>query len=344
MEPTSSRQYRASTNGTLPSPELVAEDVWAVASPIPEGQIPYTLTYVLRGNDHELTLIDPGWNTDHNFHVLQASLAQLGFNLDQVASTISTHYHPDHLGIADRIRQHTGAHLSISTVEQEVIAYEATATEEMRANYAKTLERWAVPKNRRPELIASFDRPSLTGVVTADQLVSDGQKIQIGAHRLVAITTPGHTSGHMCLVDADRKIIFTGDHVLPAIFSGVGLGSLPGTAPLADYLTSLERLERFDGLQALPGHEYRFTGLHQRRTAIAMHHLKRTKEVQQLEPALGDSPTWNYAEKMSWTVGWGNLHNFMLHSALQQVDMHRDLIATGAAGALFESHFPNDKK
>jgi glyoxylase-like metal-dependent hydrolase (beta-lactamase superfamily II) len=121
--PLSPAQFEASHDSRRPASEIVADGVWAIASPIPEGQIPYTLTYVLKTGQDELVLIDPGWDTDENFSTLDNSLRGLGCRLEHVTATISTHFHPDHLGIAERLRDAVGAKVMLSATEQDVLRH-----------------------------------------------------------------------------------------------------------------------------------------------------------------------------------------------------------------------------
>lgn len=44
-------------------------------------------------------------------------------------------------------------------------------------------------------------------------LVSDGEKINVGKFSLEIMHTPGHTSGSMCVICPDEKVIFSGDTI-----------------------------------------------------------------------------------------------------------------------------------
>lgn len=306
-------------------PAQLAPDVWQVSSPIPEGQLTHTLTYVLRGSAGELHLVDPGWGSDENLAALEASLGELGFRLGDVTTVVATHHHPDHLGIAARVRQLTGARVVMSATEAEVLRLQLSPEAGDRAVYEGRLDAWGVPHNRRPELREQYDRPAWLEPTEPDRAVVDGELLELGGHDLRVVLTPGHTSGHLCLVDDARGLIYTGDHVLPHIFAGVGIGVLPGTRPLADYLASLRILEPYDGLRVLPGHGQVFSGLGERRRTIARHHLRRTQEVHGLLDSLGDAPVWEYTRSMTWTGGWEGLQGFWLHSALNQTQMHLEV-------------------
>lgn len=315
--------------GATPAPVRIAADVWQVFSPIPEGTIDNTLTYVLVDSGGRIHLVDPGWGSDHNLAQLERSLAAIGFGLADVASVIATHHHPDHLGIAGRLREISGARVIMSTIEFAVLERQLAPETRDRAAYEAMLDSWAVPAERRPELRAQFDRPAWLEPVVPDLGVAEADVLALDGHDLLVVATPGHTGGHICLVDDRRGLIYTGDHVLPQIYAGVGIGSLAGAHPLADYVDSLARLAPWDELTVLPGHEHTFTGLRQRRQDIARHHLRRTEEVLALTHRLGDAPVWEYARQMTWTSGWDGLINFWLHSALTQTSMHLDVVRSG---------------
>ncbi len=92
---------------------------------------------------------------------------------------------------------------------------------------------------------------ALPDVREPDVLLDDGDPVEGTPWRVVL--TPGHTPGHICLVDVDGRMLFSGDHVLPTVFPGLGLGARIGGNPLAEYLDSLERLQPYDAFQVVPG-------------------------------------------------------------------------------------------
>lgn len=249
-----------------------------------------------------------------------------------VSTIVVTHHHPDHLGLAGRLRSVSGARVVLSAVEHRVLAAAASeAAAEDSGSYCDVLDRWGVPIDRRAELIEAFTAPSMIEYLAPDDEVADGDVLTLGGRDLAVIATPGHTSGHMCLADRERRMLFTGDHVLPRIYSGVGMGILDDDEPLADMLESLERLAEFDDCQVLPGHEFRFIGLGARRAQIAAHHLRRTRVVATLLDEIGDGSVWEWSMRLPRTASWESLRGFRLHSALRQAEMHRDLVRSGRA-------------
>lgn len=326
----SATQIDAWDAGRQPAPELVAPDVWALSVPIPAGTIPHTLCYALLGDDG-VHLIDPGWNDPESIAALADGLTFIGRALEDVRTVVATHFHPDHLGSADALRDRVGAKVVFSAVEQAVLRQETAPTASDLDLYRAQLREWGVPSEVWDDLIGSFDRPALVTTDGPDLAVADGALLDLSGHTLRVIATPGHTDGHICLVDESRRLLYSGDHVLPRIYPGIGIGTLPGSHPLGDYFDSLDLLEPFDDFTVLPGHEYRFAGLSARREQLLAHHLRRTAEVMDLLDELGDAPVWEYARRLTWTAGWSGLTGFWLHSALRQTALHRDYATSGLA-------------
>ena len=314
----------------LPRPRRIANDVWAIAAPIPDGP-PYTLSYVLRGPDG-LHIIDAGWDSDSNRDSLISSLELLGESVDNIRTVFATHHHPDHLGLATHLRETVGARVVLGRVERAVLAEVVSPGYRDPGDYATALASWSVPLDRRPELVeAMIDSRTMIVDIEPDQLLDDGETIDLGGHRLTTVATPGHTDGHLCLVDLERRLLYTGDHVLPRINPGIGLGTLGDREPLEDMLDSLDALAPYDGFLVLPGHDEPFDDLAARRVALMRHHLRRTREVLDLLPDLGDSPVWDYASRLTWTAGFESLRGFFLHSALSQTERHLRLARSGRA-------------
>lgn len=329
VRPTSAAQFAALHARELPPPERVARNVWAIAAPIPEGGVRYTLSYVLVSADSAFHLLDPGWDSARNLDALRHSLRTIGLSLDGLSTIIATHHHPDHLGIAGTLRDITGAKVVLSLAERAVLTHQLGPWRRDREAYDRVLDGWGVPAGRRAELRASFKRAPLFADIEPDLLLEDGDVLELDGHRLTALSTPGHTGGHLCFVDHKRQVVYGGDHVLPQIYSGVGLGVLPGAEPLPDFLTSLQMMHRFEDYEVLPGHEYRFRGLAARVDAIAAHHLRRTRTVAALRAELGSATVWDYAQRLRWTPSRDRLEGFYLNSALRQTEMHLNLARSG---------------
>jgi glyoxylase-like metal-dependent hydrolase (beta-lactamase superfamily II) len=88
----------------------------------------------------------------------------------------------------------------------------------------------------------------------ADITVSDGDTITIGNVSLKVIHTPGHSRGHICLYDEDRKILFSGDQVLGSGTPYVGKWPDGSNGDMSDYINSLRKLKELDMNLILSSH------------------------------------------------------------------------------------------
>ncbi len=303
----------------MPRVETVRDGVFAIAIPLGHPRLPSAFSYAVEDAAGGILLVDAGGLTTEHLGALVAGLASVGHSLDEVASVTVTHLHPDHLGLAERIRTRTGARIGLHRVEQASVLSPPAALGEQ-------LDEWGVPEDRRAELV---DRPSPVDPVAADVLLDDGDLLDIPGRNLTVVHTPGHTAGSICIVDDAERILFTGDHLLPDQFPGIGVDSSPSGNPIRDYLHSLERIAAFEHHEALPGHGWRFTGIRARAEVTRAHHARRTSEV---AAALAEDPTrslWQLASGLTWSAGWQNLASFYLRSALMQTAWHRELVLEG---------------
>ncbi len=322
IEATSAAQFAATTDGGVPPLERIAADTWVVALPLPDagsGTVPYTLCYLLLDTSGSVHLIDPGWGSDESTVRVRAALDELGN--PPVASVIATHLHPDHLGLAARLHEDFGARIVMSEREQVALEVMLEGANGPELSFA----RWGVPADQEPVMPKRGDR--VIEAVSADVLVSHGDRLDVPGRDIRVVLTPGHTPGHICLHDELQGLVFTGDHVLPTVHPGLGLGGPTDRSPIAEYFESLDRIRVFDGDEVLPGHGYRFRGLEERVAATEAHHRKRAAEVAAVLAELPGASVWEVASRVRWTAGWENLQGFLRISALAQTEMHMRYLA-----------------
>lgn len=302
---------------------MIADGIWSLSVPI--GAPPHdAIFYAIEDSGGALHLIDAGWPSEANWEALRSQLAGIGSSVERVASVTVTHMHPDHIGLAERIRAVSGAEVRMHTVEQ------AALDNAVANGYpVPDFEAWGVPSEQIASLTQVATQRSAVAV-TANTLLSDGDVLDIPGRTVHVIHTPGHTSGHIVLREAEGKHLFTGDHVLPAIFPGIGVGGY-SPDPLGDYIRSLERVEVFDDHDVLPGHGAPFRGLAERCARIRAHQLTRSDEVATILKQTPDATVWQTASRVGWSDGWAGLRGFHLISALAQTHMRMTFARTDPA-------------
>ena len=82
------------------------------------------------------------------------------------------------------------------------------------------------------------------------KLLVDNDIIDIGSRKIKVLHTPGHSPGHICLLDEDRGYLFTGD----LIYLGTLYAFYPSTNPL-QFKQSVDRISHLSNIQKiLPSH------------------------------------------------------------------------------------------
>jgi glyoxylase-like metal-dependent hydrolase (beta-lactamase superfamily II) len=89
------------------------------------------------------------------------------------------------------------------------------------------------------------------GGCTPGRLLRDGDEIMLGDARWVALHTPGHAVGHICVYHADSGAIVLGDMV--ASEGTIVIATADG-GDMATYLEQLRRLEALAPKLGLPAH------------------------------------------------------------------------------------------
>jgi len=337
VQPTSQAQFDDAMADRVPAPDEVRPGIWSIPLPMQQPGNPFSLCYLIAGDDGSLHLIDTGYDGDENWALFRRALDGFGLALDDIASVFVTHLHPDHLGMTERLRA-VGARIGMLRREQRGLAAVAAGG---LTPPAGLLEGWGVPPERMAELNIPLGADLVArGIPTIDVTYEPGDMLDVPGREIQVLWTPGHTAGSASLVDAAEGLVYTGDTVLPKIFSGLGLGDrgldgapggIPPTNPIADYLESLTSLARYDDFEVAPGHGYRFRGLIERNAQLAEHHLHRSRAAAAIIRADPDATVWEVASRLRWTAGWQNLRSFYLLSALSQTVLHLDFAKTHPA-------------
>jgi glyoxylase-like metal-dependent hydrolase (beta-lactamase superfamily II) len=85
---------------------------------------------------------------------------------------------------------------------------------------------------------------------SVDTKLRGGEKLSIGGYNFEVLHTPGHTPGSICLYDAAKKLLISGDMVFA---DGIGRIDVPGSDPEA-MEASLAALAKLKVDKLLPGH------------------------------------------------------------------------------------------
>ncbi|MFS0671767.1 MBL fold metallo-hydrolase [Ornithinibacillus sp. 179-J 7C1 HS] len=181
------------------------------------------------------------WEKVHSFLLIgteRAALIDTGLGIDNIKRitdqltdlpivVITTHVHADHIGghgLYETIIVH---HLEEDWLLNGI---KGLPLEQIRKDIGRDITK-PTPREFDPNTYKPF-----TGKPTA--LVSDGDIIDLGDRLISIFHTPGHSPGHICILDNDREYLFTGD----LLYTDTPIYAFyPTTEPVA-LVDSLERI------------------------------------------------------------------------------------------------------
>ena len=307
------------------------------ANPHPHPGLKYTLVYAVQTEDGWV-VIDAGLDTDEGFQAFKEQLTGAGIAPRDVTVLMTTHGHADHAGLANRIKEFTGAKLAMHKLDatgkwDPTMDAMAQEPEGVRS----WLQRLGVPPEELTDDFFSRHRSDFYihgstwdgPAPNVDIFLEDGDEI-IPDSGLRVMWTPGHSPGHLCVHDQRRRLLFSGDHILPTITSHFCLYPHGDGDPLGRYLRGQRDIRELDVILALPAHEHTIHNLRQRIDEILAHHRRRMDEVL---AQVFDSPKtpWQIAMGMSWSEDlWEGLIPGTRRMALTSVKAHLEhMVANG---------------
>jgi glyoxylase-like metal-dependent hydrolase (beta-lactamase superfamily II) len=233
-----------------------------------------------------------------------------------------THIHPDHYGLAGRVRESSGAWVALHPADAALIPERYEHPQELVGRMVATLRRWGAPPEEVDGLsCASMPALAFVSLVKPDVLLEDGDKPEVPGWDIQAIWTPGHSPGHLSFWEPRNRLLLTGDHVLPRITPNIPFHPQAGDDPLGSFLRSLEKLTPYDAEEVLPAHEHRFVGLTARLEQLSEHHEHRFLEVVDAIRA-GRDTAWAVASCMQWSRSWDRIGGFMRRAAVAEAMAH----------------------
>jgi glyoxylase-like metal-dependent hydrolase (beta-lactamase superfamily II) len=233
--------------------EPVAPGVWCISTPMPfpPRQVHAYLAELAGGG---FLLVDGGIGTEPAWAALDAGVRAAAGGWDAVRVHVLTHMHMDHVGLAARVREASGAPVRMGRLDAERMAHAAAHPEEEAEYRRGLLARCGAPAEWVEQVEEGQARARAAAPpVTVDGTL-DGESGEVaGAAGWRFAWTPGHTAGHVSLFRPDDGVLIAGDAVLPRITPTLGVNRQRAD-PVGDYLDALARLQALRPALVLPGH------------------------------------------------------------------------------------------
>ncbi|MFH0896504.1 MAG: MBL fold metallo-hydrolase, partial [Candidatus Bathyarchaeota archaeon] len=274
----------------------VADSIWLFKVPMMYNPQHYTFSYLLKDS---YTLIDTGIEGIEARNSLNEQLRMADLKSSDIKRIIITHVHRDHIGLVNYLKALSGA---------KVYAHERVkkALENMdRRNRIEEVrsELKILGAGIFLSILNQYENTprQVSDPLSIDETVVDGDILSLENVSLKVIWTPGHSQDHICLFNAERRLLFSGDHILPKISSNVSLHTYENGDPLMDYLNSLDKVRDLPVELVLPAHEHIFKGLDKRIDELKTHHVVRSEEIIRALKE-GDKTVFEVTSRISWST------------------------------------------
>ncbi len=187
-----------------------------------------THCYLLCGEKRAL-LIDTGLGVS-NIRKTVDSLTQLP------VTVVTTHVHWDHIGGHKYFKD-----IAVHEAEKEWLSSKfPLPLEVVKRNL---MSKWCdLPEDFRIEEYEIYQGEP-------QAVLRDGNSLDIGGREIQVIHTPGHSPGHCCFYEPEKKYLYTGD----LIYKGCLDAYYPSTDP-RQFWESVKRIGALEVKRILPGH------------------------------------------------------------------------------------------
>jgi glyoxylase-like metal-dependent hydrolase (beta-lactamase superfamily II) len=286
--------------------------------------------YVFQDQSH-LTLIDTGWDLPEAVEFLQFQLGEAGLHFKDIKKVLVTHCHSDHLGMINRLKKLNGAEFYLHHRELEIVKVRYSPHSDYWQKTDQFLFTHGLPPHELPSV--GYPLPEISELTPPDVWLQGGELIPVGDYTLQVINTPGHSPGHVAYYEPHRKLIFSGDTLLPTIATNAATHIQHMINPLRQYLDSLKFLNELDISMVMPGHEYPFSGHRERISELFEHHRLRSESIQHVfQNNPQKTNAYQVAQLITWshkakTVSWDQLSTLDKRFAMMQSVAHLEMLA-----------------
>ncbi len=273
--------------------EEISANLYKIEIPLPKSPLKALNSYVIKNTERNL-IVDTGWNQEECMQAMQAGLKELAVDVGRTDFFI-THLHADHFGlISDLVTDSSEIYFN----QPDADRFKSGFRLDEFLHFARLN---GYPENELRKALQSH--PGLKFRAKENlvfHILKEGDTISIGDYAFRCVETPGHTFGHMCLYEPDKKIFVSGDHILNDITPNIQLWSDEWN-PLKEYLASLDKVYELDIELVLPGHRGIFRNCKERIQELKRHHQNRLDEIVSILEK-GKMNAFRVASKMSWDI------------------------------------------
>lgn len=281
--------------------EQCGENLWRLEIPLVGNPLKTLNSYLIIGERN--LLVDTGFRQAPCREAMERQLEELGVDRDRT-DIFLTHLHSDHTGLAPELVR-PGCRVYIGAVDGRRLV-DSSRDDSWQSVYREYVQNGFSAADMETLWNSNPAKVSAPPPWDGYTFLEDGDSLRYGGYTLRCLLTPGHTPGHMCLYDGERKVFFSGDHVLFHITPNICRWS--GVADsLGDYLQSLDRVRDLPVERLLPAHRAETGALRPRVEELKAHHARRLEEALRVVRQTPGLTAWQIAGHMAWSIrcrGW----------------------------------------
>ena len=179
--------------------------------PDPSQPVAYVSVYVFAGPGG-LTLIDTGY-CEEGWTALTTGLTAIGGDITDVRGVLVTHMHFDHIGLAKRVREASGAWIALHEADRDVLVRPRFRNADARVIVeAAWLRALGASAEEAAATVAVDDFDAFSAIALPDRLLADGEIADAPGWTLRAV----HTPGHLCFAEERTGLLFPVNMCCPA--------------------------------------------------------------------------------------------------------------------------------
>ncbi len=286
--------------------EEVLRNTYKIEIPLPRSPLKALNSYLIKAEER-FFIIDTGWNHQECMQVMFSNLKKLNVDLGKTDFFI-THLHADHLGLVGKLATDTST-VYFNQKEASMVNSESSEWERRWQKLDAVYIRNGFSEDELRKSMVNHPGRQYNLKTRLDFcILKEGDTIQVGEYSFRCIETPGHSPGHMCLYEPNKKILVAGDHILSNITPNITFWPEMKDS-LREYLASLEKVYALDVGLVLPGHRSIWNNHRSRIKELQEHHQARLKEViSALED--GEKTTFQVAPYVTWNINYNSWELF----------------------------------
>lgn len=251
----------------------VYKNIYQYEIPLPNNPLRSTNTYIITSGDQNL-IIDTGFNMPECEEAMMNAIEELKLDLSKTDLFI-THLHSDHSGLAGNLQKKGVRKVFAGAIDGSMINQMTTD------EYWKKFDEYEIMFDLKRDNVSFTSHPGykFCPKEPVDFIyLKEDDIINIGEYSFRVIDIPGHTPGHIGLIEESHKLFFCGDHILGKITPNITFWGFD-TDHLAVYFESLKKVYDYELDFVFTAHRFIVTDHKKRIDELLGHHQSRLDEV-----------------------------------------------------------------